>query len=88
MKHDASFLKFMVTITTKDNKGVFERINYAMHPCTEADYAKFSPSDTNAHAKMTKIQNAGGLYCLDWKENGKEIFGAWATGSSYRAIDI
>ena len=45
------------------------------HPCTDDDWAKFSPPDETAVVLLRKIQKSKELtfLCLDWERDGNEL---------------
>ena len=59
-----------------------------MHLCTDADYAKFHPVEGKFTGKLENLKKNSGLFCLDWKEYGHDIWGTWTNGATYGAMDI
>ena len=59
-----------------------------MHKCTAEDYAKFNLLESEVSRKIESLRKEGGLFCLHWTELGNDIWGTWADGKGYAALDI
>ena len=59
-----------------------------MKQCSQAQYAKFYPTDKASKAKINKIKDENGFFCHDWGEEGWDLFGYWRNGVKYQALEF
>eukprot|EP00353_Schmidingerella_taraikaensis_P006145 CAMPEP_0185571486 /NCGR_PEP_ID=MMETSP0434-20130131/3534_1 /TAXON_ID=626734 ORGANISM="Favella taraikaensis, Strain Fe Narragansett Bay" /NCGR_SAMPLE_ID=MMETSP0434 /ASSEMBLY_ACC=CAM_ASM_000379 /LENGTH=209 /DNA_ID=CAMNT_0028186945 /DNA_START=20 /DNA_END=649 /DNA_ORIENTATION=+ len=59
-----------------------------MHPCTEADYAKFNPPDERSVSLLDKLKENGGLFCLDLKNMSDYVMRGRYEESNFTINDL
>ena len=58
------------------------------YECQDSDYAKFYEPIPESKKKVQSLREQGGLVCIDWSTAGLELYGTWATGDTYAALEI
>ena len=89
VKVDPRYIQFMATFVEyipEEQKEM--QVNYPMHICTEADFAKFHEPEIGQRSKITRLKNDNAWYCVDLESTIAELYGTWRSGSSYAAIKI
>ena len=46
-----------------------------MHQCTQEDFKKFYPPDSNAERIIQKLKDENALYCIDFKSLKMPLYG-------------
>ena len=64
-KNDPNYVRWLFTYTAnEDGESVKEQAHF-MHQCTDEDFSKFYPPDTNAEKIIKKLKDQNALYCID-----------------------
>ena len=77
-----------VTTTWEKKDNVWIKNTYLMHRCTEEDFARFYPDETEVTSSKIKVLREGKhLFCLDWKALAFSLIGSEKTGLDFKALD-
>ena len=84
-KSDPRYINWIFRVDSDDGDTEWQ----TLHPCSEAELAKFDPPKSEAIAKEVEALQAGShLFCLNWQQHAMEVYGDWTTRLNYSYIDV
>ena len=59
-----------------------------MHPCRDEELSRFyPPADKATETKVNRLKEAGNLFCIDWDQANKKLYGSEIQGLDFAVAD-
>ena len=86
--NDQRYVRWQARLAVMDN-GTMNMTQKLLHACTKEELARFNPPENTDIADKIQMQfTEGSLFCLDWKEEQRELWGNWRNLVNYSYIDV
>ena len=84
-KSDPRYINWIFRVDSDDGDTEWQ----TLHPCSEAELAKFHPPKNQVTAREVNALQAGShLFCFDWQQHALEVYGQRNSGGEYAALTI
>ena len=85
-KNDPYFVKWMAILWIYE-ENEYRTVFIPTYKCTQKDMERLYPP-AKMNMMVEELKKEGQLVCIDWESVDVDLYGTWASGDSYRALEI